>query len=105
MEIIVLGIDHALQSQDPRLKTLISELVEHEGVTAIAEENRCFSNTLGRQVSESINLPWIQIDMSTEDSDKSRHRRKTGEPNATSRLRCERRPYPSGPLCPSRGRD
>jgi hypothetical protein len=67
MEMIVLGIDHELQSQDPRLKTLISELVEHEGVTMIAEENRCFSNTLGRQVSESTNLPWIQIDMSTED--------------------------------------
>ncbi len=67
MEMIVLGIDHKLQSWDPALKTLISELAEREGITMIAEENRCSSNTLGRQVSESMNLPWIQIDMSTED--------------------------------------
>jgi len=67
MEMIVLGIDHKLQSQDPALKTLISELAEREGITMIAEENRCSSNTLGRQVSESMNLPWLQIDMSTED--------------------------------------
>ncbi len=67
MEMIVLGIDHELQCQDRHLKALIAELVERARVTMIAEENRPLSNTLGRQVSESMNLPWIQIDMSIED--------------------------------------
>jgi hypothetical protein len=71
MEMIVLGIDHDLQLQDLRLKGLISELVEHEGAQLIAEENRCFSNTLGRQIAGSMNLPWLQIDMSTQERIKS----------------------------------
>lgn len=67
MELIVLGIDHDRQCHDRRLKALIAELVEREQVTLIAEENRPLSDTLGRQVSESMNLPWLQIDMSLED--------------------------------------
>lgn len=67
MEMIVLGIDHELQCHDRRLKALIVELVQRERVTMIAEENRPLSNTIGRQVSESLTLPWIQIDMSIED--------------------------------------
>lgn len=64
---IVLGIDHELQCHDRRLKALIVELVQRERVTMIAEENRPLSNTIGRQVSESLTLPWIEIDMSIED--------------------------------------
>ena len=67
VEIIVLGTAHDFQCHDPRLKALISELVERERVTLIAEENRPLSNTLGQQVSESMNLPWIQINMPFED--------------------------------------
>lgn len=67
MELIVLAIDHDRQCHDRRLKALIAELVEREQVTLIAEENRPLSNTLGKQVSESMNLPWLQIDMSIED--------------------------------------
>lgn len=33
----------------------------------MAEENRPLSNTIARQVSESRDLSWIQIDMSIED--------------------------------------
>jgi hypothetical protein len=67
VEMIVLAIDHELQCHDQHLKALMAELVERERVTIIAEENRPLSNTLGRQVSELMNLPWIQIDMSIED--------------------------------------
>ena len=67
MELIVLGIDHDRQCHDRRLKALIAELVEREHVTLIAEENRPLSHTLGKQVSESMNLSWLQIDMSIED--------------------------------------
>ena len=67
MVLIVLGIDHDRQCHDRRLKALIAELVEREQVTLIAEENRPLSHTLGRQVSESMSLPWLQIDMSLED--------------------------------------
>jgi hypothetical protein len=66
VEIIVVGTDHELQSHDRRLKALIVKLIEQERVTTIAEENRILSNTLGKQVSESMNLLWIQIDMSLE---------------------------------------
>ena len=64
---IVLGTDHELQCHDRRLQALIVELVQRERVTMIAEENRPLSNTIGRQVSQSLALPWIQIDMSIED--------------------------------------
>lgn len=33
----------------------------------IAEENRALAATLGRQVAESLTLPWLQIDMTLED--------------------------------------
>jgi hypothetical protein len=64
---IVLGTDHELQCHDRRLQGLIVELVQRERVTMIAEENRPLSNRIGRQVSQSLALPWIQIDMSIED--------------------------------------
>lgn len=67
MKMIVLGTAHDFQCHDPRLKVLLCELIEREHVTMIAEENRPLSNTLGRQVSESMNLTWIQIDMQIED--------------------------------------
>jgi hypothetical protein len=67
MKMIILGTDHALQCHDSRLKALISDLIEREHVTLIAEENRVSSNTLGQQLAESMNLRWIQIDMSIED--------------------------------------
>ncbi len=43
------------------------ELVERNRVTMIAEENRISSITIAREVSESMGLPWVQIDMSIED--------------------------------------
>jgi hypothetical protein len=67
VELIVLGIGHDRQCHDRRLKALIAELVEQEHVTVIAEENRPLSHTLGKQVSESMHLSWLQIDMSIED--------------------------------------
>ena len=66
MKVIVLGTAHDFQCHDPRLKAL-RDLIEREHVTMIAEENRPLSNTVGRQLSESMNLRWIQIDMSLED--------------------------------------
>jgi len=71
VELIVLGIDHERQCHDQGLKAFISELVERKQVTLIAEENRLLLNTVGRQVSESMNLPWLQIDMSTEEGIKA----------------------------------
>lgn len=71
VEMIILEIDHELQCHDPRLKEVIAELVERR-VAMIAEENRALFNTLGRQVSELMNLLWIQIDMSIEDRIKAR---------------------------------
>lgn len=65
LRIIILGVDHLCY--DRRLKEIITELVERERVTLIAEENRPLSDTFGRQVSESTSLPYIQIDMLAED--------------------------------------
>ncbi|HEY1659948.1 MAG TPA: hypothetical protein VGG14_16465 [Candidatus Sulfotelmatobacter sp.] len=67
MKLIVLGTDHGLQGRDQRLESLIVELIEREAVTMIAEENRVYAVTLGRQVAESLSLPWVQIDMTLED--------------------------------------
>jgi len=67
MRLIILGTDHELQCHDLDLKALIAEIVTRERVTLIAEENRPMSNTIARQMSESIGLRWIQIDMSIED--------------------------------------
>ena len=67
VKVIVLGTAHDFQCHDPRLKALLCELIERERVTMIAEENRPLWNTVGRQLSESMNLRWIQIDMSLED--------------------------------------
>src|SRR5258707_15399139 len=64
---IVLGTAHDFQCHDPRLKTLIGELVIRENVTVIAEENRPLSSTIARELSEATNLRWIQIDMLLED--------------------------------------
>ncbi len=67
MRIIILGTDHELQCHDEDLKALIKEIVAREGVTFVAEENRPQLNTLARQVSDSMGLRWVQIDMSIED--------------------------------------
>jgi hypothetical protein len=67
MRIIILGTDHELQCHDQDLKVLITEIVAREQVTVVAEENRPLLNTLARQVSDSMNLRWIQMDMSIED--------------------------------------
>jgi len=67
MRIIILGTDHELQCNDQDLKALITEIVARERVTFVAEENRPLSNTIARQVSDSLGLRWIQIDMSIED--------------------------------------
>ena len=67
MRIIILGIDHELQCHDHDLKALITENATREQVTLLAEENRPLLNTLARQVSDSMGLRWIQMDMSIED--------------------------------------
>jgi hypothetical protein len=67
MQIIILGIDHELQCHDKGLQVLISDIVARQRVTLIAEENRCMSETVALQVSQSEGLRWIQIDMSTKD--------------------------------------
>jgi hypothetical protein len=67
LEIFVLGVDHSRQLNDHGLKILILEIVEQYMITFIAEENRHLLNSIAKQVSESINLQWIQIDMSTEE--------------------------------------
>ena len=67
MKMIVLGTAHDFQCHDPRLKTLIGGLVIRENVTVIAEENRPLSSTIARELCESMNLRWIQIDMLLED--------------------------------------
>jgi hypothetical protein len=67
MRIVILGTDHALQCHDQELKSLITEIATRERVTFVAEENRSLLNTLARQVSDSMGLRWIQIDMSIED--------------------------------------
>jgi hypothetical protein len=67
MLIIILGIDHLLQRNDENLRALISSIVARERVTLIAEENRLMWDTIARQVSASLGLRWIQMDMSIED--------------------------------------
>lgn len=57
------------------------ELVEREAVTMIAEENRALATTLGRQVAESLRLPWLQIDMTLLKIE--------SEPESTGNLRTE----------------
>jgi hypothetical protein len=71
MRIIILDTDHELQCHDQALKDLIAEIVSHEQVTFVGEENRPMLNTIARQVSDSIGLRWIQIDMSIQDRIKS----------------------------------
>src|SRR6266496_4023996 len=66
-ELVVLGIDHNLQSSDPELKSTILGLVESNAVRTIAEENRLRLRTVGCEVAESSGLCWVQIDMSTEE--------------------------------------
>jgi hypothetical protein len=67
MEMIVLGIDHALQAHDQPLEELVAGLVKRNHVTMIAEENRIFYDTIARRVAESLAVAWVQMDMSTED--------------------------------------
>lgn len=67
MEIIVLGIDHSLQMGDVGLESLIRAIIESHNITLIAEENRGLLNTIGKRISDSKNLRWLQIDMSTEE--------------------------------------
>jgi hypothetical protein len=56
VKMIILGTAHDFQRNDPRLKTLISELVIREKVAVIAEENRPLSPTIAREVAESMHL-------------------------------------------------
>jgi len=65
-ELVVLGIDHNDQSSDPELKSTISGLIESSAARMIAEENRFRLHTIGYEVAESSGIPWVQIDMSTE---------------------------------------
>ena len=67
MQIIILGTDHDLQRSDPDLNALISDIIARQRITLIAEENRAMSETVARQVSRSLGLRWVQIDMSIED--------------------------------------
>jgi hypothetical protein len=67
LRIIILGTDHERQCHDQGLKVLIAEIVEREKVRFVAEENRALLNTVARQVSNSMGLRWIQMDMSIED--------------------------------------
>jgi hypothetical protein len=66
VQIIILGTDHELQCSDQDLKALITDIVARERVTLVAEENRLLLNTIVHQVSDSLGLRWIQIDMSIE---------------------------------------
>lgn len=67
MNIVVVGTDHDSQIDDPGLETLTLRLLEAHGIALIAEENRLFRNTVGKRLADSRGLPWIQIDMSTEE--------------------------------------
>ncbi|HXM93633.1 MAG TPA: hypothetical protein VOA64_05160 [Candidatus Dormibacteraeota bacterium] len=67
MRIIILGTDHELQRNDQDLKVLITEILVREQITFVAEENRPMVNTIARDVSKSMGLRWIQIDMSIGD--------------------------------------
>jgi hypothetical protein len=76
MPIIILGIDHVLQSDDQDLKVLVSDIVARHCVTLIAEETRPMLETVACGVSRSLGLRWIEIDMSLDDQVKTGIREK-----------------------------
>jgi hypothetical protein len=66
MKLIILGTEHELQDSDGCLKDLVVSITESEQVTLIGEEHRPASISVALQVAESKGIPWVQIDMNTE---------------------------------------
>ena len=64
--LIVIGIDKTLQDSDADLKDLVAALTESESVKLIGEEHLLSSISVAQQVAESKGIPWVQIDMNTE---------------------------------------
>jgi RecB family endonuclease NucS len=67
MKLIIIGTDHELQDCDVCLKDLVASLTESEQVTLIGEEHRPSSISVARHVAQSKGVPWVQIDMNTEE--------------------------------------
>jgi hypothetical protein len=66
MKLIILGTEHELQDSDGCLKDLVASITESEQVTLIGEEHRPASISVARKVADSKGIPWVQIDMNTE---------------------------------------
>jgi hypothetical protein len=66
MKLIIIGTERELQDPDAYLKDLVALLTPSEQVTLIGEEHRPSSISVARQVAQSKGIPWVQIDMNTE---------------------------------------
>jgi hypothetical protein len=66
MNIIIVGVDHLVQENDPPLKCILSELTDSKKAVVIGEEYPGLQITVARQVAEEHSIPWIQIDMNSQ---------------------------------------
>jgi hypothetical protein len=66
MKLIILGTEHQLQDFDECLKDLVVSITESEHITLIGEEHHGMAISVARQVAEAKSIPWLHIDMSTE---------------------------------------
>lgn len=66
MKLIIIGTEHWLQDSDPCLRDLVASVTESEDVTFMGEEHLPSSISVAQQVAQSKGIPWLQVDMNTD---------------------------------------
>jgi hypothetical protein len=66
VKLIIIGTDHELQDSDACLEDLVASLTESEQVALIGEEHLASTISVARQVAQTKGIPWVQIDLNTE---------------------------------------
>lgn len=66
LRLIIIGTDHDVQRSDPQLKAFIEQTVDEEHVNIIGEERPFEATSVAREVAKSRQIPWVQVDMTTE---------------------------------------
>jgi hypothetical protein len=69
MRIILLGVNHELQWQDPTgdLKRLLDQQFKSSSIGLVAEEARGLPTTVAQRLACKYEIPWMDIDLSSAD--------------------------------------
>jgi hypothetical protein len=67
MNLIIIGVDHVVQTSDDGWRAFLRALMESEAITLIGEERPHGSVGVAQELAASKGVPWLQADMNSDE--------------------------------------